>query len=194
MYNMFKGVDMNIFVLDRDPLTAAVWHCDKHVVKMIIESGQMLSTAHWVLWLERLGKTRDDFKLVRDMKSYLREHVPKDQQPEWQMTHRNHPCSIWVRETVANYFWTIRLMRSLLDQYTRRYKKKHKAEWNYKWLKKNIPSNLPNLPLTEHPVCMPDDCKISDNVVICYQEYYRKHKRYMAKWKTVEPPWWNIQV
>ena len=40
---------MNIFVLDRDPIQAAKYMCDKHVVKMILESCQLLSTAHRVL-------------------------------------------------------------------------------------------------------------------------------------------------
>ena len=40
---------MNIFYLDRDPVIAAQMMCDKHVVKMILESAQMLSTAHRVL-------------------------------------------------------------------------------------------------------------------------------------------------
>lgn len=37
---------MNIFVLDRDPYIAAQMHCDKHVIKMICEYAQLLSTAH----------------------------------------------------------------------------------------------------------------------------------------------------
>ena len=183
---------MNIFVLDRDPNLAAVYHNDKHVVKMILETGQMLSTAHWSYWLTKLGKSRSDFKLVRDMKAYLKEHVPIDAQPEWSLTHQNHPCSIWVRETVSNYYWSVRLMRGLLDQYTSRYYgRKHKAEWNYKWLNKNTPPGLPNLPLTAYQICMPAECKISDDPVECYQEYYRKHKRHLAKWKTTIPPWWH---
>ena len=35
---------MNIFVLDQSPTTAARYHCDLHVSKMILESAQMLST------------------------------------------------------------------------------------------------------------------------------------------------------
>jgi hypothetical protein len=40
---------MNIFYLDKDPIKAAEYSCDKHVVKMILESAQMLCTAHRVL-------------------------------------------------------------------------------------------------------------------------------------------------
>ena len=37
---------MNIFYLSRDPHEAARLQCDRHVVKMILETGQLLSTAH----------------------------------------------------------------------------------------------------------------------------------------------------
>ena len=40
---------MNLFILDQDPVVAAQLQCDKHVVKMIVESAQMLSTAHRML-------------------------------------------------------------------------------------------------------------------------------------------------
>lgn len=189
---------MNIFVLDSDPHIAALQHCNKHVVKMIVETGQMLSTAHWILWLSKLGKTRDDFKLVRDMKAYLRENVPKDNQPTWNMTHQNHQCSIWVRETIANYFWTVRLMRSLLDQYTKRYKKNHKSEQNYRWLLKNIPPGMPEGCLSQHPVCMKDEYKIYEddgriNVVKSYKNYYILDKSRLAKWEphSITPKWFK---
>jgi len=189
---------MNIFVLNRDPQAAAVQHCNKHVVKMIVETGQMLSTAHWVLWLDKLDKTRDDFKLVRDMKVYLLEHIPKDKQPEFKMTHHNHQCSIWVRENIANYFWAVRLMRALLDQYTRRYKKKHKSEWNYKWLLKNIPPGIPDGYLSQHPVCMKDEYKIYEDdgrisVVKSYKNYYILDKSRFAKWEphSITPKWFK---
>lgn len=173
---------------------AAIYHCDKHVCKMILESGQMLSTAHWALWLDKLGKNRSDFRLVRDMKSYLKDNVPKDKQPPWSLTHMNHPCSVWTRETVCNYCWHLRLMRGLLDQYTYRYKKQHAAERVYKWLLKNTPPNISSNMLTQQPVCMPDDCKVSDNIVECYRAYYKKHKRRFAKWKKNIPEWWSTDV
>ena len=44
----FKKI-MNIFYLHEDPQVSAKMHCDKHVVKMIIEYAQMLSTAHRML-------------------------------------------------------------------------------------------------------------------------------------------------
>ena len=40
---------MNIFILDKDPMKAAMMLCDRHVPKMIVESAQMLSTVHRLL-------------------------------------------------------------------------------------------------------------------------------------------------
>lgn len=182
---------MNIFVLDSDPDTAALYHCDKHVLKMILETGQLLCTAHWVLWAKQLGKERSDFRLVRDLQQFLLESVPKDRQPPWKLTHINHPCSVWVRETVSNYHWTLRLMGSLLQQYKRRYKKRHKSTTVYEWLVENVPPGIPDEYVTDHPLCMPDECKVGNDAVASYRKYYTERKAYMAKWKNgVTPPWW----
>ena len=107
------------------------------------------------------------------------------------MTHVNHPCSVWTRETIANYSWHLALMKGLLNQYTRRYKKKHIAEYVYRWLSKNIPPGIKNELLTPFPLCIPDDCKVSGNAVECYREYYKKHKSHFAKWKIHKPIWWE---
>lgn len=60
---------MNIFYLDKDPKLCAQYHCDKHVVKMILESAQLLCTA-------------------------VNEAAGKEVAP-YKSTHVNHPCSIW---------------------------------------------------------------------------------------------------
>jgi hypothetical protein len=88
---------VNIFALDEDPRRAAADHCDKHVVKMVLETAQMLSTA--------LGGGDGLYK------------------PAYQ----KHPCTLWVGETRANFQWTVRLGIALAEEYTRRYGKVHKS-------------------------------------------------------------------
>ncbi len=183
---------MNIFILDEDPEKAAEYHCDKHVCKMILEAGQMLCTAHWMSWLWFLGKDRSDFRLMRDVKSYLKENVLKEKQPPWSITHVNHPCSVWTRETLENYQWHHKLMGCLLDEYTKRYKRQHKSEEVWCWLKFNQPLSFPNQGLSPFPICMKEEYKISSDPVDCYREYYIKDKVRFAKWKTQPPPWWHI--
>ena len=186
---------MNIFILDEDPQLAASYHCDKHVCKMILESGQMLCTAHWVSWLGHFDKKRSDFNLVRDMQAFLFEEVPAQKQPPWKLTHLNHPCSVWTRETKENYVWHHGLMGFLLDEYSKRYHRTHKSEKVWSWLLENTPVAFPDSGLKPFPICMKEEYKVSDDPVECYREYYIKDKVRFAKWKKGNvPKWWTIKV
>lgn len=91
---------MNIFILDKNPSLAAAYHCDKHVVKMILESAQIMST-------------------VLHMKG-----LPAPYKP----THQHHPCVKWAAESDANYAWLFDLFEALCDEYQARYCKRHKCE------------------------------------------------------------------
>ena len=95
---------MNIFVTDIDPEISAQNLDNKRVVKMVLETAQMLSTA-----LHVVGATYAPYKL----------------------THVNHPCSIWVRETQGNYQWTLDHFEALLAEYSYRYNKAHACESLY---------------------------------------------------------------
>jgi hypothetical protein len=97
---------MNIFYLDRDPKIAAQMHCDKHCIKMILESAQMLSTAHRVI-------DGDDYANERGL---------------YKMAHKNHPSTIWVRSSDEHYNWMYSLMLSQMEEYTYRYDKHHATE------------------------------------------------------------------
>ena len=180
---------MNIFVLDRDPEIAAKYHCNKHVVKMILESGQMLCGAHWLSFLHKNGKDLKSFKRVRDAQAWLRENMPKHKQPPWKLSHANHPCSVWTRESKDNYRWHCELGLALCAEYTRRYGKIHKSEQLHNWLTDNVP-DIPDIGRTEHPACMPDDCKV-DSVVESYKNYYREYKKRLAVWepRATTPSW-----
>ena len=89
---------MNIFVLDEDPKFCAIAHCDKHVVKMILETAQMICTAHHFIG-------GYDY------------HIP------YKSTHTNHPCNRWLRDSVENYKWLVQLITHLNDEYRYRYDK-----------------------------------------------------------------------
>ena len=157
---------MNIFYLDRDPEIAAQMHCDKHVVKMILESAQMLSTAHRVLDGDEIADSKGLYK----------------------MTHKNHPCAIWARTNSENYEWLWSLYDNLMKEYTYRYYKHHASERliHSLW---ELPQNMPHGDFTDPPQCMPDYCK-SDNTVSAYQTYYIVEKSDFATWKRrVQPEW-----
>ena len=191
---------MNIFVLDKDPKIAASMQCNKHVVKMILESGQMLCAAHWMAWLDGgFGNrpTLGDFKRIRDAQSWLFENVPKEAQPPWKMSHVRHPCTLWASASMGNYFWLLDHMRGVLDEYTRRYDKVHKSEDVYLWLSEKNPAHImagkKRLGRTPHPLCVPEEIKsFTSDPVQAYRTYYMTHKAKIAKWlPRAEPPeWW----
>ncbi len=184
---------MNIFILDKNPAKAAEYHCNKHVCKMILEAGQMLCTAHWMSWLEHFGKSRKDFRLMRDVKQFLRDNVPKEKQPPWGITHVNHPCTIWTRQSLENYNWHLELMACLLWEYNRRYKKVHKSVEVQQWLLHNTPLKFPDKGQTPFPICMKDEYKVDNDPVNCYRNYYIKDKVRFAKWEphTTTPKWYK---
>ncbi len=183
---------MNIFVLDKDPVLAAKYHCDKHCVKMILEAGQMLCVAHWIGALKSVGRALEDFKRVREAKAYAVDYADPSLIPPWTLTHTRHPCTVWTSENTGNYNWHVQLMRSLLDEYTARYEKVHKSETVYEWLASRTPYGMSESSMTEHPQCMPEDCKVPNDPVAAYKNYYHQHKAYMAKWNRSSPPsWWS---
>jgi len=184
---------MNIFVLDRDPVRAAEAHCDKHVVKMILESGQMLSAAHWLGWKKML-KPPGDLK-ARGVQEWLKEHVHLELQPKWKMTHVGHPCTQWTQRVWGNYMWHSRLGLALCDEYTRRYGKVHKSHEYHRWLNRHIPPTFEEtienpVGITPFAVCMPDDVKVPDDPVASYRNYYNVHKARMTRWAYTEKPVW----
>jgi hypothetical protein len=187
------GATVNIFVLASDPDEAASYHNDKHVVKMILESGQMMCSAHWTSWRSSLGIGTDVKR--RDAISRLLAEVPAVSLPPWKMTHVGHPCTRWTQRSRENYLWHSRLGLALCAEYTRRYKKVHKAERVHEWLRENLPPTFEGeAGLTPFAVAMPDDCKVSDDPVVCYRTYYMTHKRKIASWKSETPPWWNPEL
>lgn len=147
---------MNIFALDYNPLKAAQYHTDKHVVKMILETSQMLSTAHHVLDGSNASP-----------KLYKAAYV-------------NHPCTKWVRESHANYRWALQLLFGLHKEYHLRYLRQHKSMEIFDELSK-LPINIPYGPLTPFAQAMPDQYKHEDGVT-AYRQYYLGEKHTMFKW------------
>ena len=111
---------MNIFILDKNPKKAAEYHCDKHVVKMIVESVQLLSTSHWLMLLKKYNKKLSDFKRIKDAKAFLEKTCSSNEKPPYKMTHVNHPCTKWVCESIENYKWLFKLTYYLCFEYNKR--------------------------------------------------------------------------
>lgn len=178
---------MNIFYLDRDVSKCAEYHNDKHVVKMIIEYAQLLSTAHRVIDGEQyLDKTANGRSIKRwRMEDNTLETVL------YKATHINHPSAVWVRQSNNNYNWLMCLFQSLLAEYTHRYGKIHATERLVYFLRKP-PKNIPVSYLTQPTPAMPDEYKVHGDSLQSYRNYYVGAKNNMAKWKNREiPDWWR---
>lgn len=151
---------MNIFILDNDIEKCAQYHCDKHVVKMILESAQLLSTG------VRLSGLDEGYKL----------------------THPNHPCSVWVSESLSNWKWLRELATALNKEYRYRFEKNvnHKS---YDLIHSLSSPSLKDLGLTPFAQVMPESYRCK-NPVTAYRKYYKGVKSKIFKWtKRTDPLW-----
>jgi len=161
---------MNIFFLDENPKLSAQYHVDKHVVKMILETAQLLCGVH---------------HMTEQMMS---QYPSNSHQVPYKLSHKNHPCSIWARKSLSNYLYLCELGLELSKEYTYRYGKRHKSQEAIEWCLINKP-NIPDIGFTEPAKAMPDEYKV-DSVVQSYRNYYMGEKYSFAKWKNRETPNW----
>lgn len=152
---------MNIFALDRDPVTAAQLQCDRHVVKMVLETAQMLSGVH------RSLETPQSDSMYR-------------------LTHKNHPCSVWARSAASNYDWLVDHGIALCDEYTYRYDRTHKSRAVIELCR----DHRPDLPAgrSEFALAMPEKFK-TESAVDSYRRYYAaKRHDFDMRWTRRDIP------
>jgi hypothetical protein len=151
---------LNIFFLDPDPAACAQGHADRHVIKMTVETTQILCSAYY-------------FTGQADLSPY-------------KLTHANHPCCRWVRETAGNWKWLYRLGVALCGEYTYRFDKIHKCEG----VLRDLPlCALPDGPMTPPPLVMPEKYW-SEDAVNSYRRYYLQEKQSLLQWRKRGPPDW----
>lgn len=155
---------MNIFILDTDPKLAAQYHVDMHVGKMILESAQMLCTC---LNLKK-GKQVAPYKTA----------------------HPNHPCTIWVMESKANFIWLCELARELHEEFKYRRGKSHKSFEVVKYCLSEVDKiKFHNSKLTPFAQAMNEEYR-NEDAVKAYREYYNKEKSHLHKWTKRKHPYW----
>jgi hypothetical protein len=170
---------MNIFYLHHDTKICAQYHNDKHCIKMILESAQLLSTAHRVID----GTQTIELVNGRKRKRWSLDNPALDS-VLYKATHVNHPSSVWVRQSSENYFYLATLLWDLSDEYTYRYGKIHKCMNTglIQMLFENLPKNIPSKQFTEPTPAMPDECIIKGDVIASYRNYYKLKKQNIASW------------
>lgn len=157
---------MNIFILDKDPETCAKMHCDKHIVKMVLETAQILSTV----------VQPDDVR-------YEGLYKP---------THRNHPCTKWAGESLGNFVWLYCLGLELAREYRHRYGKVHKSGLvivpTSAIAFRHVGTDMEMTPFAQ---AMPEQYR-NEDAVSAYRNYYLSEKASIAKWTKREiPSWWK---
>jgi len=180
---------MNLFILDKNPETAARIQCDKHIVKMTLESAQMLSTAHRVLdGTECKVPSKSGKRSIR--------HWTLDDEREdvlYKVAHLNHPCTVWTRTSNLNYQWHLIHFVALVDEYKFRYGKYHKTMDLLPHLVK-LPKNIEKGPLTPFVQAFGEQNQhlLNDSDPIqAYREFYKtKKESFEMKWSKRPVPLW----
>ena len=177
---------MNIFALDTDIKACAEAHCDKHVVKMIIEYAQLMSTAHRTIdGVQYIGEGRKGQRIKR-----WRMADPDKELLLYKASHINHPCGIWTRHSDSNYLYLYNLWLELCKEYTHRYGRIHLTQEKLETMLATPPANIDSGELTELPQAMPDDVKVPNNVILAYRKYYNIYKKDFAVWRNRPTPTW----
>jgi hypothetical protein len=183
---------MNLFILDKDPVKAAQLQCDKHVVKMIVESGQMLSTAHRMLDGD---ETRCPSKSGKTNVKYWVHPDEKMESILYKAVHMYHPCTVWTMQSSNNYNWHYIHFIALCDEYKYRYGKTHATDTLLRDALAKLPKNIPVGYLTQQPLAMKSnpECMFED-VVKSYRAFYQtKQGRFKMAWTGREVPQWFQQ-
>lgn len=158
------SIPLNIFYVDADPVRAARDLADQHATKMVLESVQLLASAHHLS-----GTATPD--------------LPK-------LTHRNHPCAKWVRSSIHHYRWLARHAVALAEEFERRYGHPHSWAGLATFLATNEPP-LSKASFVEPPQAMPEHCRVDGDCVAAYRKYYKDEKSRFARWMhSPLPEWW----
>jgi hypothetical protein len=145
---------MNIFITNACPVQSAQDHVNAHLLKQILESAQLLSTAHVVL---------------------------DGNQVAYKATHQNHPSAIWTRQSKANYLWLFEHFKALCDEYEYRTGKVHKSIEHLKTLSKT-PVSIDHNPLSEFVFVGPDEFRMKS--LTCVHGAYKLYlKNKYEEWQ-----------
>ena len=152
---------MNLFVIDYSPEESAKYVCDRHCIKMCLETAQLLCIPFQLQGIEA----------------------------PYKLTHKNHPVAIWVRETVENFQWAADYGFAICKEYAARYGRTHKCEQIIQWCDDNLNRlSFSKTGLTAFAQAMPEMYQNAD-AVQAYRDYYRLEKQHLHQWKRNRPTW-----
>lgn len=158
-----KRGHVNVFAVDRDPVRAARALCDRHVVKMTLETAQILCTA-----ARALG-----------------------QLAPYRPTHAAHPCVEWAAARRANWDWLVRHGLALAAEYERRFGRVHRSRAVISQMARRGPPRAAARRRQPFAQVMPERYRGPD-AVAAYRRYYVGEKARFATWRPPSQPprWW----
>ena len=169
---------MNLFILSWNLQECALYMFDKHISKILLEAVQMLCTT-----MHLVDPENEIFQYAKLYK----------------IAHKNHPVTIWMRTSLANYMWTLDLVEAMHNEWKFRYdhppEKMHKSYIIAQYLRKHAPSSdkFPSSGLTSFALAMPVECKVDDPIE-SYRIYYQTpEKQKIASWKKRGKPAWYVE-
>lgn len=157
---------------------------------MIVESAQMLSTAHRILdgmpvrMPSKSNKTVQTYYVFGDERDDLYYHA----------VHKFHPCTLWTRESKANYRWHYDHFKALSEEYEYRRGRVHATYQKLGAALAKFPLNIPDLGLTEFAQAISHypACKVPGDAVAAYRKYYHAAKPFAKwEWRRPAPSWWR---
>ena len=171
---------MNLFILSLIQREVAEYMMDKHVSKILLEAVQMLCSGKHIL-------------------------DPEDEETNarlYRVAHKNHPVTIWVRKSLANYMWTLDLVEELHKEWRYRYQhpdtKFHKSYLMAQILRANAPSpdKFEAEGLTPFALAMPDKYKTADPIQSYRNYYMSEDKQRFATWhkRRGQPNWYEFTI
>lgn len=181
---------MNIFYINSDTRQIALEMCDEHILKMGVETAQMLSTAHRILD----GVQYTEEKVTNDKKRKLKRWRLNDEREAilYKATHINHPQNKWVRFNRSNYLWAYDLFIRIMDEFVYRYDNENHKTMQLLCHLDSPPKNIDNGEFYVPPLTMPDEYKCSDPVR-SYRKFYVKEKSFATWVRKRDKPLWMVE-
>jgi hypothetical protein len=162
---------VNIFFLSDCPEKSAKLLCNRHKVRMPLESAGMLAFAF------PEGETP-----IPNLRSNR---------------HHKHPASVWARQSKSNFEWLLIHALTQAEDYKKHYKREHASEKHIHWFKNNYHKiSFPRAELTSFSRCFSSFKEYLDNTesntIKAYQSFYWLDKKTFAKWPSLEeiPDFW----
>ena len=167
---------MNLFLLDARPQISATYHTDKHVVKMVLETAQILCSAHWIC------------------DGYVGEGW-------YALTHKNHPVVQWCASSLGAYKYSYAQFKWLAYEYRYRFKRDHLSWVKFGSVLNEPPDFIPHINTRQYIMAMPEKywpigamSRLTDirSAVLAYRRYYRGDKYHLFTWTNRQVPEWVL--